>query len=293
MSNSSVTPVVGIIGGSGMHNIDGFTDMRWEKVDTPFGPPSDALCFASLDGQPVVFLPRHDRTQRFPPTEINARANIYALKAVGCTEVISIGAVGSLNDQFKPGTLVIVEQFVDRTFARPKSFFGSGLVAHVSIAHPVCARLNDRLEAASKAAGLPVKRGGTYLCMEGPQFSTHGESEMYQAWNCDVVGMTPMPELKLAREAELCYASVVMVTDYDCLHPEIGEVSANGVTAVLNANRDNSRRLVFDVLPLLGAERPTCHAGCAHALDNAIITAPEARDPEMVKKLTTIAGRVL
>ena len=211
--------IIGIIGGSGVYNIDGLTNTHWRKVQSPFGEPSDELLFGELEGQPVVFLPRHGRAHRVPPSDINYRANIDALKRVGVTDILSVGAVGSLRENLRPGMFVIVDQFIDRTFARTKSFFGEGCVAHVSMAHPVCKRLGDHVEAAARQAGIDTVRGGTYLVMEGPQFSTMAESEMYRSWQCDVIGMTNMPEAKLAREAEICYATVAMVTDYDCWHP--------------------------------------------------------------------------
>jgi 5'-methylthioadenosine phosphorylase len=213
MSNKSV---LGIIGGSGVYDIDGLTNTRWEKIESPFGEPSDELLFGELDGQKMVFLPRHGRGHKIPPSEINFKANIDALKRAGVTDVISVSAVGSLKEELKPGVFVIVDQFIDRTFARNKSFFETGLVAHVSMAHPVCNRLGDHLELAAKNSDIEVVRGGTYLVMEGPQFSSVAESELYRSWNCDVIGMTNMPEAKLAREAEMCYATVAMVTDYDC-----------------------------------------------------------------------------
>jgi len=219
MTDGNRPPAIGIIGGSGVYDIDGLVNTRWEKVATPFGEPSDELLFGELGGQRLVFLPRHGRGHQIPPSEINFRANIDVLKRAGVTDVISVSAVGSLREHLAPGTFVIVDQFIDRTFARVKSFFGKGLVAHVSMAHPVCGRLGDRIEAAAAEAKIKAVRGGTYLVMEGPQFSSLAESELYRTWNCDVIGMTNMPEAKLAREAEMCYATVAMVTDYDCWHP--------------------------------------------------------------------------
>lgn len=286
-------PVLGIIGGSGVYDIDGLTDRVWRKVATPYGAPSDELLFGTLDGQRMVFLPRHGRGHRIPPSELNFRANIHALKQSGATDVISISAVGSLREDLPPGTFVIVDQFIDRTFARAKSFFETGLVAHVSCANPVCARLGDALEQAAKALALPVARGGTYLVMEGPQFSTKAESNLYRAWGCDVIGMTNMPEAKLAREAELCYATVAMVTDFDCWHPGHDSVTVDQVIKVLVANADNARALVKGVAPLLRHRPSACRMGCDHALDHALITAPEARDQALAAKLKVVAGRVL
>jgi 5'-methylthioadenosine phosphorylase len=284
---------IGILGGSGVYDIDGLINKRWEKVSSPFGEPSDELLFGELNGIQLVFLPRHGRGHRIPPSEINFRANIDALKRAGCTDVISVSAVGSLREHLAPGTFVIVDQFIDRTFARNKSFFGSGLVAHVSMAHPVCHRLGDHIEAAAKEAGIEALRGGTYLVMEGPQFSTLAESELYRSWNCDVIGMTNMPEAKLAREAELCYATVAMVTDYDCWHPDHDDVTVDQVVRVLLANADRARSLVKHVVPRLGADTNACDCACRSALQYALITAPEARDAAMAEKLQAIAGRVL
>ena len=293
MAASGETPAVGILGGSGIDDLDGLADKRWEAVETPWGTPSDRLLHATLDGRPLVFLPRHGRGHAIPPTEINFRANIDALKRAGCQEVISLSAVGSLREDLPPGTFVLVDQFIDRTFAREKSFFGRGLVGHVSMARPVCGRLGDRLAAAAAAAGIPVTRGGTYLVMEGPQFSTLAESELYRSWGCDVIGMTNMPEAKLAREAELCYATVAMVTDYDCWHPHHDDVTVEAIIGVLMANADKARSLVRHVVPLLGADGGACDRGCCNALDTALITAPDARDPALVAKLDAVAGRVL
>ncbi len=286
-------PVIGIIGGSGVYGVDGLEDTEWRRVDSPFGEPSDELLFGRLAGQRLVFLPRHGRGHRVPPSELNFRANIDALKRAGVTEVISVSAVGSLREDLCPGTFVIVDQFIDRTFARAKSFFGTGLVAHVGMGHPVCARLGDALEAAARQADIPVVRGGTYLVMEGPQFSTLAESNLYRAWGCDVIGMTNMPEAKLAREAELCYATVAMVTDYDCWHPDHDHVSVEAVIKVLLANAEKARALVKTVVPRLADRHGDCAQGCHTALDNAVITAPEARDPEMMRRLDAVAGRVL
>src|SRR5512135_571284 len=284
---------IGIIGGSGVYDIEGLTNKRWERVESPFGAPSDELLFGELNGVKLAFLPRHGRGHKIPPSDINFRANIDALKRVGVSDVISVSAVGSLREHLPPGTFVIVDQFIDRTFAREKSFFGNGLVAHVSMAHPVCKRLGDHIELAAQEASINALRGGTYLVMEGPQFSSLAESELYRQWGCDVIGMTNMPEAKLAREAELCYATVAMVTDFDCWHPDHDHVTVEQVVKVLFSNADKARALVADVVPALGQRRGPCPAGCDRALDNAIITAPEKRDAEMKKKLQAIAGRVL
>lgn len=286
-------PVTGIIGGSGLYDMEGITNKEWRRVSTPFGDPSDDLLCGEIGSTRVVFLPRHGRGHRRSPTDLNYRANICALKMLGVTEIISLSACGSLQEALAPGTFVIVDQFIDRTFARVKSFFEPGLVAHVSMAHPVCGRLGDRLETAAKALGIPYARGGTYLAMEGPQFSTLAESNLYRAWGCDVIGMTNMPEAKLAREAELCYATVAMVTDYDCWHEDHGAVTVDQVVRVLLENADKARNLVRSVAPALGADAGPCPRGCHHALDAALITAPAARDPALVKKLDPIVGRVL
>ena len=285
--------VLGIIGGSGVYHIDGLANTRWQKAESPFGAPSDELLFGELHGQEMAFLPRHGRGHKIPPSEINFRANIDALKRAGVTDVISVSAVGSLREHLAPGTFVIVDQFIDRTFARSKSFFGSGLVAHVSMAHPVCRRLGDHIEAAAKAAGIHALRGGTYLVMEGPQFSTLAESELYRSWGCDVIGMTNMPEAKLAREAELCYATVAMVTDYDCWHPGHDAVTVDQIVKVLLENADRARALVKQAAPRIGADVAACDCGCRSALTHALITAPEARDPAVAAQLSAIAWRVL
>ncbi|TSA14019.1 MAG: S-methyl-5'-thioadenosine phosphorylase [Betaproteobacteria bacterium] len=286
-------PVLGIIGGSGIYDIDGLSGKRWEKVSSPFGEPSDELLCGELDGQAMVFLPRHGRGHRIPPSEINFRANIDALKRMGVTDVVSLSAVGSLRENLHPGMFVIADQFIDRTFARTKSFFGTGMVAHVSMAHPVCSRLGDHLEAAMRATGIEVARGGTYLVMEGPQFSSLAESELYRSWNCDVIGMTNMPEAKLAREAELCYATVAMVTDYDCWHPHHDDVTVQAIIGVLLANAEKARTLVKQVAPRIKNDAGAAACGCRSSLEHALITAPEARDAGMLRRLDAVAGRVL
>ncbi len=289
----SIEPVIGLVGGSGLYDIDGLEDREWRRVATPWGEPSDELLFGRLEGVRCVFLPRHGRGHPAPPSALNYRANIDALKRSGVTDVVSLSAVGSLREDLPPGRFVIVDQFIDRTFAREKSFFGTGCVAHVSVAHPVCPRLGDALEDAARGLGLPVTRGGTYLAMEGPQFSTRAESELYRQWGCSVIGMTNMPEAKLAREAELCYATVAMVTDFDCWHPDHGHVTVEQVVRILLANADRARSLVRAAVPRLGQRRGPCPAGCDRALDNAVITAPERRDPALLAKLDAVAGRVL
>jgi 5'-methylthioadenosine phosphorylase len=293
MTETGNAPVIGIIGGSGVYDIDGLENTRWEAVASPFGDASDALLFGDLDGLQLVFLPRHGRGHQIPPSELNFRANIDAMKRAGVTEIISLSACGSFKEELDPGTFVIADQFIDRTFARNKSFFGTGLVAHVGFGHPVCPRLGDALQDGAKALGIKTQRGGTYLAMEGPQFSSLAESELYRSWGCDVVGMTNMPEAKLAREAELCYATVAMVTDFDCWHPDHDHVTVDAIIQVLLGNADNARALVQETAPKLAGRTEICHAGCHRALDNAIITAPEARDPAMAEKLSAVAGRVL
>ncbi|MFL2687734.1 MAG: S-methyl-5'-thioadenosine phosphorylase [Alphaproteobacteria bacterium] len=293
MSEPGIPPIIGVIGGSGLYEIEGLKDVVWQDVTTPFGDPSDSLMTGSLDGQKVVFLPRHGRGHPIPPSDLNFRANIAALKKLGVTEIISLSAVGSLREDLAPGAFVIVDQFIDRTFARTKSFFGTGLVAHVTMANPVCSRLGDVIEAAAASLGISAIRGGTYLVMEGPQFSTRAESELYRSWGCDVIGMTNMPEAKLAREAEMCYATVGMVTDFDCWHPNHEDVTVDAIIKVLTENAERARDLIKRMTPVL-AERPDpCKAGCHTALESAVITAPDSRDPALVNKLSIIAGRVL
>ena len=285
--------MLGIIGGSGVYDIEGLANTRWVKAESSFGEASDEILMGELNGQSIAFLPRHGRGHKIPPSEINFRANIDAMKRLGVTDIVSVSAVGSLHESLSPGTFVIVDQFIDRTFAREKSFFGSGLVAHVSMAHPVCHRLGDHLQEAAKQADMPIIRGGTYLAMEGPQFSSLAESELYRSWKCDVIGMTNMPEAKLAREAEICYASVAMVTDYDCWHPDHDHVTVEAIIGVLMANADKARSLVKAVAPLTESDAKACDCGCRSALQFAIVTAPEVRDQKLVEKLSAVAGRVL
>ena len=286
-------PIVGIIGGSGLYEIDGLGNARWIDVGSPWGKPSDSILHADLDGVEVRFLPRHGRGHRVSPSDLDYRANIDALKRSGVTEIISLSAVGSLREELEPGDFLIVDQFIDRTFARPKSFFGAGCVAHVSLADPVCPRLGDALAAAGAEVGVPLKRGGTYLAMEGPQFSTRAESNLYREWGCSVIGMTNMPEAKLAREAELCYATVAMVTDYDCWREDHAAVTVEMVVEVLLGNAEKARSLVKATIPRLGRRDRPCDAGCGTALEHALMTAPDARDPVLLSKLDAVAGRVL
>jgi 5'-methylthioadenosine phosphorylase len=293
MSAHHPNPVLGIIGGSGLYEIDGLESVRWARIDSPFGEASDELLFGVLDGIQLVFLPRHGRGHRYSPSSINYRANIDVLKRAGATDIISLSAVGSLREDLHPGTFVIVDQFIDRTFAREKSFFGTGMVAHVSMAHPVNARLGDWCEQACHLLGLSMQRGGTYLVMEGPQFSTLAESQLYRQWGCEVIGMTNMPEAKLAREAEIPYCTVAMVTDFDCWHPDHDHVDVDAVIRVLLKNADNARALVRAVAGQM-SERPlVCPSGDDRALDAALITHEEARDPAVLKTLDAVAGRLL
>ncbi len=286
--------MIAVIGGSGLYEIDGLEDARWQDVQTPWGAPSDQILTGVLSGVKMAFLPRHGRGHVHSPSSVPYRANIDALKRLGATDVISVSAVGSFREDMAPGDFVIVDQFIDRTFAHEKSFFGPGLVAHVSVAHPTCQRLSAACLTAALDAGITVHDGGTYLAMEGPQFSTLAESRMYrESWGADIIGMTNMPEAKLAREAELCYASVAMVTDYDSWHPDHGEVDVSEIIATLTGNARKARGLVGRLPALLGPTRTPCPHGCDRALEFAILTAPEARDPAMVARLDAVAGRVL
>jgi 5'-methylthioadenosine phosphorylase len=285
--------VLGIIGGSGVYDIAGLEHARWDRVKSPWGEPSDSILFGKLAGVDVMFLPRHGRGHVHSPTTINYRANIDALKRAGATDLISISACGSLREDLPPGTFVVIDQFIDRTFEREKSFFGKGFVAHVSLAHPIDPKLADALVEACAEEDIPHAKGGTYLAMEGPQFSTLAESNLYRSWGCSVIGMTGMPEAKLAREAELPYALVAMVTDYDCWHPDHEHVTVDQVVKVLTANADKARRLVSRVTPKLGPERTPSPLGIEHVLDTAVITQFEKRDPELFYKLDAVAGRIL
>ena len=289
--------VIGVIGGSGLYEIDGLQDAKWQRVETPWGAPSDEILTGRIDGVRMAFLPRHGRGHVHSPTSVPYRANIAALKALGVSDVVSVSACGSFREDLAPGHFVIVDQFIDRTFAREKSFFGPGCVAHVSLAHPTCERLSLACFEAARAQGVEVHRGGTYLAMEGPQFSTLAESRLYRdVWGCDVIGMTNMPEAKLAREAELCYASVAMVTDYDSWHPDHGEVVITDIIRTLTENVGNARGMIARLPGILRAgeaERVPCPQGCDHALEFAIMTARDKRDPALLESLATVAGRVL
>ncbi|WP_439525745.1 S-methyl-5'-thioadenosine phosphorylase [Roseovarius mucosus] len=286
--------MIGVIGGSGLYEIDGLQGAEWRAVETPWGAASDAILTGTLDGVPMAFLPRHGRGHVHSPSSVPYRANIDALKRLGVTDVISVSACGSFREDLAPGDFLVIDQYIDRTFAREKSFFGPGCVAHVSVAHPTCPRLSDACETAAQDAGITVHRGGTYLAMEGPQFSTLAESNLYRTvWGCDVIGMTGMPEAKLAREAELCYASVAMITDYDSWHPDHGAVDITAIIATLTGNADKGRDMVLRLPALLGPDRAPCPHGCDRALDFALITAPEKRDPAVLARLDAVAGRVL
>ncbi len=286
--------MIGVIGGSGLYDIAGLEDAQWQRAEGPFGPPSDEILTGRIGGVPMAFLPRHGRGHVHSPSSVPYRANIDALKRLGVTDIVSVSACGSFREEMAPGDFVVVDQFIDRTFAREKSFFGAGCVAHVSVAQPTCFRLGDACAQAAEAAGVTVHRGGTYLAMEGPQFSTLAESTLYrESWGAHVIGMTGMPEAKLAREAELCYATVAMVTDYDSWHPHHGEVDISDIIATLMGNADNGRETVRRLPALLGAERAPCPQGCDRALEHAILTPPEARDADALARLDAVAGRVL
>jgi 5'-methylthioadenosine phosphorylase len=285
--------VLGIIGGSGIYDLPGLENVREQRIESPWGEPSGPLRFGEIDGLPVVFLSRHDKGHRLSPSDINYRANIDALKRAGVTDLVSLSACGSFKEELPPGTFVLVDQFVDRTYKRESSFFGKGLVAHVSMAHPVSPLLRRRIDEASGKIGPPVARGGTYICMEGPQFSTYAESITYKTLGYSVIGMTNMPEAKLAREAEICYATVAMVTDFDCWHPEHDAVTVQDIIKVLLDNAERAKALVAQLARDFPREHEPCPIGSDRALDTALITAPEARDPELIKKLDAVAGRVL
>jgi 5'-methylthioadenosine phosphorylase len=285
--------ILGIIGGSGIYDLPGLERAREERVESPWGEPSAALRIGEIAGRPVVFLSRHDKGHRLSPSDINYRANIDVLKRAGVTDLVSLSACGSFKEELPPGAFVLVDQFVDRTHKRESSFFGRGCVAHVSMAHPVSPRLRLHLAAAAEAEGITVARGGTYVCMEGPQFSTLAESLTYKGLGYSVIGMTNMPEAKLAREAEICYATVAMVTDFDCWHPDHDAVTVQDIIRVLGANADKAKRLVARLARDFPREHEPCPIGSDRALDTALITAPEARDPALLKKLDAVAGRVL
>jgi 5'-methylthioadenosine phosphorylase len=284
---------LGIIGGSGVYDMPGIEDARWQRLHSPWGEPSDEARVGRFGGVPVAFLPRHGRGHRLSPSDIDYRANIDALKRLGVTDIVSISAVGSLKEELAPGTFVAVDQFIDRTFARAKSFFGAGCVAHVSMAHPVAPLLSARLADAADAAGVPCRRGGTLVVMEGPQFSTLAESRLYRSWGADLIGMTAMPEAKLAREAEISYATLAMVTDYDSWHPNHDRVDVASVVRVLNENREHAQALIGRFLKDFPTEHEPCPIGSDRALDHAIMTAPAMRDRALTEKLDAVAGRVL
>jgi len=285
--------VLGIIGGSGIYDLPGLENVREERIASPWGEPSGPLRIGEIAGLPVVFLSRHDTGHRLSPSDINYRANIDVLKRAGVTDLVSLSACGSFKEELPPGTFVLVDQFVDRTYKRESSFFGKGLVAHVSMAHPVSPKLRQRIDEAAGKENIPLARGGTYVCMEGPQFSTYAESITYKTLGYSVVGMTNMPEAKLAREAEICYATVAMVTDFDCWHPAHDAVTVQDVIKVLSGNVEKAKRLVARLARDFPREHEPCPIGSDRALDTALITAPEARDPDLLKKLDAVAGRVL
>ena len=285
--------ILGIIGGSGVYDLPGLEKVREERIASPWGEPSAPLRIGEIAGLPVVFLTRHDKGHRLSPSDINYRANIDVLKRAGVTDLVSLSACGSFKEELPPGTFVLIDQFVDRTHKRESSFFGRGLVAHVSMAHPVSPRLRIHIANAAMAAGIEVKRDGTYVCIEGPQFSSYAESMTYKQLGYSVIGMTNMPEAKLAREAEICYATVAMVTDFDCWHPDHDAVTVQDIITVLTANAEKAKQLVARLARDFPREHELCPIGSDRALDSALITAPEARDPELMSKLDAVAGRVL
>jgi 5'-methylthioadenosine phosphorylase len=288
-----VKSVVGIIGGSGIYDLPGLTNAQNKVIESPWGKPSAPVLTGEVDGLSIVFMPRHDRGHRLSPSDINYRANIDVLKRAGVTDLVSLSACGSFKEELPPGTFVLIDQFVDRTHARANSFFGTGCVAHVSMAHPVSPRLRIHLAEAAKAESINVVRDGTYVCMEGPQFSTLAESLTYKNLGYSVIGMTNMPEAKLAREAEICYATVAMVTDFDCWHPDHDAVTVQDIVKVLAANAERAKRLVARLAQDFPRDHEPCPIGSDRALDNALITAPDARDPDLLRKLDAVAGRVL
>src|ERR1700733_1922061 len=285
--------VLGVIGGSGVYDLPGLENKQTKVIASPWGDPSGPLLTGEIDGLPIVFLSRHDKGHRFSPSDINYRANIDVLKRAGVTDLVSLSACGSFKENLAPGIFVLVDQFVDRTHKRESSFFGKGCVAHVSMAHPVSPRLRIHIAEAAMAEDINVVRDGTYVCIEGPQFSTLAESLTYKNLGYSVIGMTNMPEAKLAREAEICYATVAMVTDFDCWHPDHDAVTVQDIIKVLVANAEKGTRLVARLAREFPREHEPCPIGSDRALDNALITAPEARDPELLKKLDAVAGRVL
>jgi 5'-methylthioadenosine phosphorylase len=284
--------IVGIVGGSGVYDLPGLEDLREERVTTPWGDPSDSLRFGRIGSTEAVFLPRHGRGHVYSPSDINYRANIYALKAAGVTDMISVSACGSFREDLAPGHFVLADQFVDRTFGRASSFFGKGCVAHVSMAHPVSPVLSQSIADAAAAEAIPISRGGTYVCMEGPQFSSLAESLTYKNLGYDVIGMTAMPEAKLAREAEMSYAIIAMITDYDCWHPDHEHVDVASIIKIVHSNAEKASRLVARVIRDFPAEHPPCPVGSDRALDTALITAPQARDAELMRKLGPIVARL-
>ncbi len=284
---------IGIIGGSGFYSLPGLSDTRWVTCDTPWGSPSDDIFIGEMGDVKLCFLPRHGRGHRIAPSDINYRANIHALKSLGVTDVVSLSAVGTLREGLPPGTFVVVDQFIDRTFARATSYFGTGLVAHVSMAHPVCGRLGAHIGTALSELQVPHQLGGTYLAMEGPQFSTLAESALYRQWAADVIGMTNMPEAKLAREAELCYATIAMVTDFDCWHPQHEAVTVEAIVKVMSSNTSQAQDVVTTLAKALGHDAAAHLCPCRRALENAVMTAPAERDGEMIERLKVVAGRVL
>jgi 5'-methylthioadenosine phosphorylase len=290
---SMTRAVLGIIGGSGIYDLPGLERARKKTIRSPWGEPSAPLRVGEIAGTPVVFLSRHDEGHRLSPSDINYRANIDVLKRAGVTDLVSLSACGSFKQELPPGTFVLVDQFVDRTFNRASSFFGTGCVAHVSMAHPVSPRLQDRIAAAAGVEDIKLVRGGTYVCIEGPQFSSLAESLTYKQLGYSVIGMTNLPEAKLAREAELCYATVAMVTDFDCWHPEHDAVTVQDIIAVLTANAGKAKALVARLARDFPREHEPCPVGSDRALDNALITAPQARDKKLLQKLDAVAGRVL
>ncbi len=284
---------VGIIGGTGLYDLEGFEDAQWVKIQSSFGRPSDDILIGRFEDHRVAFLPRHGRGHRVSPSQLNYRANIDILKRAGVDRILAFSAVGSLKEELTPGTFVLVDQYLDRTSGRESSFFGEGFVAHVSMADPVCSTMNDAVAQAAQGLDIEFVRGGTYLAMNGPQFSTRAESNLYRSWGCDIIGMTNMPEAKLAREAEIAYTTVAMVTDYDCWHEGHEDVSTSLILEVLKQNSENARKLVASAIPIIGALEAPFPSGVHTALEHAIATTPACRDPEMVRKLDAVAGRVL
>jgi 5'-methylthioadenosine phosphorylase len=285
--------MIGLIGGSGLSQLDGMGNYQWVSVDTPFGKPSDQVMLGEIDGIEFAFMPRHGRGHVIPPSDINYRANIYALKKLGVSDILAISAVGSLQEHLKPGMFVIVDQFIDRTFARKKTFFDVGCVAHVSLADPVCQRLGDHIQQASQKAAIEVQRGGTYLVMEGPQFSTKAESKLYRSWACDVIGMTNMPEAKLAREAQICYSSLAMVTDFDCWHPEHEHVTVQQVIETAHQNALKAAKVIRQAIPLMAQDQTLNACACKKALNFAVMTADAHKNPIMMDELSILFAPLL